>query len=156
LSWNVNPEIVNHNRLLTLYEGAIGIKNGFTHEARYTLVGAAQRNERELIAVILKSKNVDTAYEDMTALLDYAFALGVENVNSDPIDPQDRIQDNEKTESTINRDEPAENKLKEDSGLSATGASSTSNIPLFHFVIGVLLLVGVSYGFYTSHKKSSS
>jgi D-alanyl-D-alanine carboxypeptidase (penicillin-binding protein 5/6) len=68
------PQVVNHNRLLYDYEGAIGVKNGFTHEARYTLVGSAIRDETELIAVILRSQNADTTYQDINELLDYGFA----------------------------------------------------------------------------------
>lgn len=74
IPWTGQPQIVNHNRLLSEYDGAIGIKNGFTHEARYTLVGAAKRDDTELFAVVLKSDNVDTAYQDITKLLDYGFA----------------------------------------------------------------------------------
>jgi D-alanyl-D-alanine carboxypeptidase (penicillin-binding protein 5/6) len=80
ITWNGEPQIVNHNRLLSLYEGANGVKNGFTHEARYTLVGSAKRGNSEIIAVILKSDNVDTAYKDIVKLLDHGFI----SVQSEP------------------------------------------------------------------------
>ncbi|MBN8202779.1 D-alanyl-D-alanine carboxypeptidase family protein [Bacillus sp. NTK034] len=63
IAWEGKPQVINHNRLLGLYKGATGIKNGFTHESRYTLVGSANRNGTELIAVVLRSENADTAYK---------------------------------------------------------------------------------------------
>ena len=37
--------LVNHNRLLSMYDGAIGVKTGFTRAAGRCLVSAAERNE---------------------------------------------------------------------------------------------------------------
>lgn len=65
--------LVNHNRLLGTYEGATGIKNGYTTEAGSTLVASAKRDGMELIGVVLKSANSKSLYEDMTRLLDYGF-----------------------------------------------------------------------------------
>lgn len=62
----------NHNRLLWTYEGAIGVKTGYTDEARQCLVSAADRNGRELIAVVMKSEGMNIWY-DTKALLDYGF-----------------------------------------------------------------------------------
>ncbi|MBC7104895.1 MAG: D-alanyl-D-alanine carboxypeptidase, partial [Firmicutes bacterium] len=45
--------LVNHNKLLWRYPGAIGMKTGYTAEAGQCLVAAAQRGERTLIAVVL-------------------------------------------------------------------------------------------------------
>lgn len=54
------------------YEGVIGGKTGYTQESQRTLVTAAQRGDRELIAVVLKSQNI-AVYTDTKALLDYGF-----------------------------------------------------------------------------------
>lgn len=62
----------NHNRLLWSYEGAIGIKTGYTDEARQCLVSAASRQDRELIAVVMKSEGLDI-WSDTKKLLDYGF-----------------------------------------------------------------------------------
>lgn len=43
----------NHNRLLTTYQGTIGLKTGFTKKAGRCLVAAAERNGITLIAVTL-------------------------------------------------------------------------------------------------------
>jgi D-alanyl-D-alanine carboxypeptidase len=66
-------ELMNHNRLLWTYEGANGIKNGFTSAAGFTLVSSAKRGDTEYIGVILKASSEKELYDDMTALLDYGF-----------------------------------------------------------------------------------
>lgn len=47
----------NHNRLLKEYEGAIGIKTGYTKKAGRCLVSAAQRENTRLICVTLNAPN---------------------------------------------------------------------------------------------------
>jgi len=77
MPWNGQEwksELVNHNRMLWDYEGANGVKNGYTTEAGYTLVTSADRDGMELIAVILKSPSSKQAYDDTAKLLDYGFA----------------------------------------------------------------------------------
>ncbi|MDF2686914.1 MAG: uncharacterized protein K0S55_2097, partial [Clostridia bacterium] len=55
------------------YEGAVGGKTGFTKLAEYTCVTVANKNGRELIAVVLKSPNINDKYLDTTALFNYGF-----------------------------------------------------------------------------------
>jgi D-alanyl-D-alanine carboxypeptidase (penicillin-binding protein 5/6) len=55
------------------YDGAIGIKTGFTTEAGGCLVSGAERDGSEFIAVVLKSTD-SGRFGDSIALLDYAFA----------------------------------------------------------------------------------
>ncbi|GMK38483.1 serine-type D-Ala-D-Ala carboxypeptidase [Paenibacillus sp. CCS19] len=66
--------LVNHNKLLGTYEGATGIKNGYTTAAGQTLVASAKRGDMEIIGVVLKSPSSDQLYKDMRGLLDYGFA----------------------------------------------------------------------------------
>jgi len=63
--------LLNHNKLLRSYEGAIGMKTGFTKKTGRTLVSAAERDGLTLIAVTL---NAPDDWRDHTALLDYGFA----------------------------------------------------------------------------------
>lgn len=63
--------LVNHNRLLRSYDGAIGVKTGFTKKSGRCLVSAAERNGVRLIAVTL---NAPDDWRDHTAMLDYGFA----------------------------------------------------------------------------------
>ncbi|WP_106616706.1 D-alanyl-D-alanine carboxypeptidase family protein [Saccharothrix carnea] len=69
--------IVNDNRLLTSYQGALGGKSGFTDDAQHTYVGAAERNGKRLVVVLLRGQQQPTRMTDQAArLLDYGFALG--------------------------------------------------------------------------------
>ncbi|MBI5167305.1 MAG: D-alanyl-D-alanine carboxypeptidase [candidate division NC10 bacterium] len=62
----------NYNRLLNGFEGADGIKTGYTKEAGRTLVASASRGGRQLIAVLL---NDPSRWMDAAALLEYGFEL---------------------------------------------------------------------------------
>ena len=63
--------LVNHNKLLRLCEGCIGVKTGFTKAAGRTLVSAAQRDGMTLVCVTL---NDGDDWNDHIALLDYGFS----------------------------------------------------------------------------------
>ena len=63
--------LVNHNKMLRLYDGAIGVKTGFTKKTGRTLVSAAERDGLLLIAVTLDAPN---DWSDHEKLLDYGFA----------------------------------------------------------------------------------
>lgn len=62
----------NHNKMLWRYEGANGIKTGYTKEAKQCLVVSADKNGQELIAVILGSEG-SNIWSDGQTLLDYGF-----------------------------------------------------------------------------------
>ncbi len=60
----------NHNKLLRIYEGATGVKTGYTKSSGRCLVSSAKRNGTELIAVTLSAPN---DWDDHINLLDYGF-----------------------------------------------------------------------------------
>lgn len=60
----------NKNRLLYSYEGANGIKTGYTKAAGRCLVGGAERDGMQLVSVVL---NCSDMYNDTAAILDYGF-----------------------------------------------------------------------------------
>lgn len=62
----------NHNRFLSRYDGATGVKTGYTVEAGQCIVAAAQKGDRELIAVLLNGQ-ASALYSDAGAILDYGF-----------------------------------------------------------------------------------
>lgn len=66
-----NRDLYNENKMLWLYEGANGVKTGYTDAAGPTLVSAARRNGIQLIAVVLDSERM---WDDSMALLDYGFS----------------------------------------------------------------------------------
>ncbi|MDE7231252.1 MAG: D-alanyl-D-alanine carboxypeptidase [Oscillospiraceae bacterium] len=63
--------LYNSNKMLTRYEGAIGVKPGFTDDARRCLVSAAERNGTTLIAVTL---NAGDDWNDHEKMLNYGFS----------------------------------------------------------------------------------
>ena len=63
--------MVNHNKMLRLYDGAIGVKTGFTKTAGRCLVSAAERNGRTVVVVTLNDGN---DWNDHSSMLDAAFA----------------------------------------------------------------------------------
>lgn len=69
--------VVNKNRLLREYDGAIGIKTGFTGKAGNCFVGAAERDGMQLISVVLGSGwgNVgkERKWIDTKNILNYGF-----------------------------------------------------------------------------------
>lgn len=55
--------------------GAAGVKSGYTSLAGFCYVGAAQREGRTLIAVILGVPGRDRGWQDLSRLFEYGFAL---------------------------------------------------------------------------------
>lgn len=66
-------ELNNTNELLGKYKGANGIKTGWTQAAGGCLTASAQRGELELIAVIMRSTDHDTRFDDAESLFNYGF-----------------------------------------------------------------------------------
>ena len=62
--------IYNKNKLLKSYEGANGVKTGFTKKARKCFVLAAKRNNMQVVGVLLHTEN---HYEESKMFLDMAF-----------------------------------------------------------------------------------
>ena len=62
---------VNHNRLLHIFEGACGVKTGFTKKSGRCLVSAAERDGLLLVAVTLSAPD---DWHDHTGLLSWGFA----------------------------------------------------------------------------------
>ncbi len=61
------------NDLIQTYEGAVGVKTGFTFQAGLVLVAAAERDGRAIYAVVMGSEGAGSHFSDAAALLDYGF-----------------------------------------------------------------------------------
>ena len=86
-------ELENDNQLLYKYPGALGGKTGYTDDAGQTFVGAANRNGRRLIAVLLHGTRQPIAPWEQTAhLLDYGFATPQGTRIGTLIDPDPALQ----------------------------------------------------------------
>lgn len=66
--------LANTNKFLKKYNGANGLKTGYTSAAGFSMSATATRNDVTLIAVIMGSKTKDIRYQDAAKLLDYGFA----------------------------------------------------------------------------------
>ena len=62
--------VVNHNKMLKRYDGATGVKTGYTDKSGRCLVSSAERNGITMIAVTLNAPN---DWQDHTKMLDYGF-----------------------------------------------------------------------------------
>ena len=71
-------QLKNHNKLLKMYDGATGVKTGYTKKCGRCLVSSAKRDNVELVAVTLNDGN---DWNDHITMLDYGF----ENVTSKTI-----------------------------------------------------------------------
>jgi D-alanyl-D-alanine carboxypeptidase (penicillin-binding protein 5/6) len=86
-------ELENDNQLLYKYPGALGGKTGYTDDAGQTFVGAANRDGRRLIAVLLHGARQPIAPWEQTAhLLDYGFATPQGTRIGTLIDPDPALQ----------------------------------------------------------------
>jgi D-alanyl-D-alanine carboxypeptidase (penicillin-binding protein 5/6) len=65
-------ETYNHNKLLGSYEGALGVKNGYTSRARASFIGAAERDGRRLVVTLMRAE--PRVWAEAARLLDWGFA----------------------------------------------------------------------------------
>lgn len=61
----------NKNKLLQTFDGAIGVKTGYTDDAGRCLVSAAERDGMRLVCVVL---NCGPMFEDCASLMEWGFA----------------------------------------------------------------------------------
>jgi D-alanyl-D-alanine carboxypeptidase len=81
VAYYVRPSLYTHayhwentNALLTTYQGADGVKTGWTNDAGACLVFSAHRNGRHLIGVELQAPSYDAVFADGAKLLDLGFS----------------------------------------------------------------------------------
>jgi len=64
----------NTNKLIRFYDGATGLKTGFTSGAGYCLSASAQRDNLELIAVVMGAESSQIRFQACKTMLDHGFA----------------------------------------------------------------------------------
>jgi len=67
--------LVNTNKLVRFYDGADGLKTGFTDNAGYTMAVTAKRDDMRLLAVVLGEAVSKVRNQETIELLDYGFNL---------------------------------------------------------------------------------
>ena len=64
----------NTNKLVRFYQGATGLKTGFTSQAGYCLSASALREDMELVAVVMGAETSKERFAACKSMLDYGFA----------------------------------------------------------------------------------
>lgn len=64
----------NTNKLVRFYQGATGLKTGFTSQAGYCLSASALREDMELVAVVMGCETSKDRFAACKSILDYGFA----------------------------------------------------------------------------------
>lgn len=70
----VTVGLANTNKLIKHYQGATGVKTGFTQQAKYCLSASAKRGDTHLVAVTLGGETSPERFKDATSLLNFGFA----------------------------------------------------------------------------------
>ena len=79
----------NRNGLLNTFEGADGMKTGFTNEAGYNLIASANRDGERYISVVLGAPSANIREQESTKLLRFGFSRYANEVlakGNQPID----------------------------------------------------------------------
>ncbi|MFD2116021.1 D-alanyl-D-alanine carboxypeptidase family protein [Paenibacillus yanchengensis] len=66
--------LVNTNKLVRFYDGADGLKTGYTSEAKYCLTATAVRENMRVIAVVMGEPTTKTRNAEVSQMFDYSFA----------------------------------------------------------------------------------
>ena len=66
--------ITNTNKLVRFYNGATGMKTGYTSSALYCMSATAKRDGMSLIAAVMKAESSDKRFADARKLLDFGFS----------------------------------------------------------------------------------
>ncbi len=66
-------DLVSTDMMLGVYEGACGIKTGFTDQAGNSFAGACNRGEGDLYAIVLGAPSETSRFEDAEALFDWVY-----------------------------------------------------------------------------------
>lgn len=65
--------LVNTNKLVRFYNGADGLKTGFTESAGYCVTTTAKRGDMRILSVVMGVESPDKRSSDTTNLLNYGF-----------------------------------------------------------------------------------
>lgn len=107
LNKNRSFQVRNKDAFLSSYDGAIGIKTGFTGNAGYCFCGAATRNGTTLISSVLACgwpPHKSYKWVDTRKLMDYGFqAFARVNLPDKPVLPAIPILNGTQTELHLNR-----------------------------------------------------
>lgn len=81
--------LANTNKLIRQYAYATGLKTGSTGEAGFCMSATAEKNQMQMIAVVMGAKDSKSRFQDAVTLLDHGFASCVKYTDDglEEIDP---------------------------------------------------------------------
>lgn len=82
--------LASTNKLLKQYEWTTGLKTGSTSKALYCLSATANKDDMELIAVVMAAPDPKTRFQDAMSLLSYGYSVSqmYTDENKDPLPAQ--------------------------------------------------------------------
>lgn len=138
--------IYTTNRLMGKYDGIVGVKNGFTTYAHNTLIVAAERNGRTIMATLMGTPG--GVYAEAAMLLDWGFATPVDAPSvGELVDPI--------SQSVIGPEDVAGNVAEQGASFAGQPVAAPAGTELRHTdlqlaavggVVAVLLVVGTAAG----------
>jgi len=79
--------LVNTNKLVRFYNGADGLKTGYTGDAGYCLTATAKKDNMRLITVVMNEPTSQIRNSETTEMLDYGFNMySIDNILSKDTD----------------------------------------------------------------------
>lgn len=69
--------IQNHNRLLSRYQGATGLKTGYTNASGFNLTTTVERDDKYLVGVVMGGEKAKSRDDHMIEILDRAYPRAV-------------------------------------------------------------------------------
>lgn len=128
-------ELENDNQLLYHYPGAMGGKTGYTDDAGQTFVGAANRNGRRLMAVLLHGTRQPIApWEQAAHLLDYGFSTAQGTQVGSLIEPDPSL---------VTRESPASRAPDNNEAAGLMSSADSLPIRVGVAVIGTVIVFGL-------------
>lgn len=67
--------LTNTNKLISGYDGCVGLKTGSTSVAKYCVSAVAEREDMTMIAVVMGAPDHKIRFEDAAAMLNYGFGM---------------------------------------------------------------------------------
>lgn len=81
--------LTNTNKFLKQYDGANGLKTGYTSLAKYCISATASRDNLELITVLMAEPDIKSRVADLQSAMNYGFSIckTYSDPNDEPLEP---------------------------------------------------------------------
>ncbi|WP_424230786.1 D-alanyl-D-alanine carboxypeptidase family protein [Actinophytocola sp.] len=136
-------QVNNDNRLLGTYDGFLGGKTGFTDDSRHTYVGAAERDGRRLVVVLLRGeRETDPLAVQGASLLDYGFSLAAQDTK--PVGELVTKSPEAQPKPNPNKQSEASESAGEDDTASSSNESESERSAFGNVGLPLVILAGIA------------